>query len=107
LLGPTIGNMSVDGRMVLCNMAVEMGAKTGIIEPDETTINYVKSRTKEPFKPVKSDSDATYKKVLDVDVTDLEPQVSCPHSVDNVKPISEVDKVEVDRPLSAHVLTGA
>jgi len=95
--GPTIGNMSVDGRMVLCNMAVEMGAKTGIIEPDETTSNYVKSRTKEPIKPVKSDSDATYKKVLDVDVTDLEPQVSCPHSVDNVKPISEVDKVEVDQ----------
>jgi 3-isopropylmalate/(R)-2-methylmalate dehydratase large subunit len=51
--GPTIGNMSVDGRMVLCNMAVEMGAKTGIIEPDETTSNYVKSRTKEPFKPAR------------------------------------------------------
>jgi 3-isopropylmalate/(R)-2-methylmalate dehydratase large subunit len=95
--GSTIGNTSVDGRMVLCNMAVEMGAKTGIIEPDETTSNYVKSRAKEPFKPVKSDSDATYKKVLDVDVTDLEPQVSCPHSVDNVKPVSEVDKVEVDQ----------
>jgi len=83
--------------MVLCNMAVEMGAKTGIIEPDETTLNYVKSRTNEPFKPVKSDPDATYKKVLDVDVTDLEPQVSCPHSVDNVKPMSEVGKVEVDQ----------
>ena len=95
--GPTIGDMGVDGRMVLCNMAVEMGAKTGIIEPDETTSNYVKSRTKEPFKPVKSDLDATYKKVLNVDVTDLEPQVSCPHSVDNVKPISEVNKVEVDQ----------
>lgn len=95
--GPTIQNMSIDGRMVLCNMAVEMGAKTGIIEPDETTINYVKSRTAKPFKPVKSDPDATYKKVLDIDVTDLEPQVSCPHSVDNVKPISEVNKVEVDQ----------
>jgi 3-isopropylmalate/(R)-2-methylmalate dehydratase large subunit len=95
--GTTIQNMSVDGRMVLCNMAVEMGAKTGIIEPDETTLNYVKSRTTKPFKPAKSDLDATYKKVLDVDVTDLEPQVSCPHSVDNVKPISEVDKVEVDQ----------
>jgi 3-isopropylmalate/(R)-2-methylmalate dehydratase large subunit len=95
--GPTIGDMSVDGRMVLCNMAVEMGAKTGIIEPDETTINYVKSRTKEPFKPVKSDPDSAYKKVLDVDVTDLEPQVSYPHSVENAKPISEADKVEVDQ----------
>ena len=95
--GPTIGNMSIDGRMVLCNMTVEMGAKTGIIEPDETTLNYVKSRTNEPFKPVKSDPDATYKKVLDIDITDLEPQVSCPHSVDNVKSISEVDGVEVDQ----------
>ncbi|MDH5624257.1 MAG: homoaconitase large subunit [Candidatus Bathyarchaeota archaeon] len=95
--GPTIRDMGVDGRMVLCNMAVEMGAKTGIIEPDETTLNYVKSRTKEPFKPVKSDLEGTYKKVLDMDVTDLEPQVSCPHSVDNVKPISEVDKVEIDQ----------
>jgi len=95
--GPTIQNMSIDGRMVLCNMAVEMGAKTGIIEPDETTLNYVKSRTAKPFKPVKSDRESTYKKVLDVDVTDLEPQVSCPHSVDNVKPISEMDKVEVDQ----------
>ena len=95
--GPTIQNLSIDGRMVLCNMAVEMGAKTGIIEPDETTLNYVKNRTTKPFKPVKSDPDATYKKVLDVDVTDMKPQVSCPHSVDNVKPISEMDEVEVDQ----------
>jgi len=95
--GPTIQNLSVDGRMVLCNMAVEVGAKTGIIEPDEKTLNYVKRRTTKPFKPVKSDPDATYKKVLDVDVTDMEPQVSCPHSVDNVKPISEIDEVEVDQ----------
>jgi len=95
--GPAIRNMSVDGRMVLCNMAVEMGAKTGIIEPDETTLNYVKNRTNKPLKPVKSDPDATYKKVLDLDVTDMEPQVSCPHSVDNVKPVSEVDEVEIDQ----------
>jgi len=95
--GPTIRNMSIDGRMVLCNMAVEMGAKTGIIEPDETTLNYVKNRTTKPFKPVKSDSDATYKEVLDVDVADMEPQVSCPHSVDNVKPISEVGKVDINQ----------
>ena len=95
--GPTIGNMGVDGRMVLCNMTVEMGAKTGIIEPDETTINYVKSRTKDHFNPISSDLDATYKNTLHVDVTDLEPQVSCPHSVDNVKPISDVGKVEIDQ----------
>jgi len=95
--GSTIRNMSVDGRMVLCNMAVEMGAKAGIIEPDEKTLDYVKARTDKTIKPVKSDSDAVYEKVLDVDVSDLEPQVALPHSVDNVKPVSEVEDTEVDQ----------
>jgi len=95
--GSTIRNLSVDGRMVLCNMAVEMGAKAGIIEPDEKTLDYVKGRTDKPVKPVKSDSDAAYEKGLDVDVSDLEPQVAVPHSVDNVKPVSEVEDTEVDQ----------
>ncbi|MGD9130668.1 MAG: homoaconitase large subunit [Candidatus Bathyarchaeota archaeon] len=95
--GSTIRNMSVDGRMVLSNMAVEMGAKAGIIEPDQKTLDYVKARTDKPFKPVKSDLDSTYEKVVDVDVSDLEPQVAVPHSVDNVKPVSEVDDTEVDQ----------
>ena len=95
--GPTIRNMSIDGRMTVCNMVVEAGAKTGIVEPDETTLVYVRSRTNKPFKPVKSDPDATYKKVLDVDVTDMVPQVSCPHSVDNVKPVTEVNEAEINQ----------
>jgi len=95
--GSTIRDMTIDGRMVLCNMAVEMGAKAGIIEPDQKTLDYVKSRTDKPFKPVKSDADATYEKVVDVDVSDLEPQVAVPHSVDNVKPVSEVEDTEVDQ----------
>ncbi|MCK5562924.1 3-isopropylmalate dehydratase large subunit, partial [Candidatus Bathyarchaeota archaeon] len=95
--GPTVRNMSVDGRLTMCNMVVEMGAKNGIIEPDETTLNYVKSRTNEPFNSVKSDSDATYEDVLNLDITDLEPQVSCSPSVDNVKPISELEEVSIDQ----------
>jgi len=95
--GSTVLSMSVDGRMTLCNMTVEMGAKVGIIESDETTLNYVKGRINEPFKPIKSDSDATYERVLDLDITDLEPQVSCPPSVDNVKPLSEVGNVKIDQ----------
>jgi 3-isopropylmalate/(R)-2-methylmalate dehydratase large subunit len=95
--GSTIRNMSVDGRMVLSNMAVEMGAKAGIIEPDKKTIDYVKTRTDKPFKPVKSDTDSVYEKIVDVDVSDLEPQVAVPHSVDNVKPVSEVEDTEVDQ----------
>ena len=95
--GSTIKDMSIDGRMVLCNMAVEMGAKAGIIEPDQKTLDYVNARTDKPFKPVKSDPNATYEKVVDVDVSDLEPQVAVPHSVDNVKPVSEVEDTEVDQ----------
>ncbi len=95
--GATIREMSVDGRMVLCNMAVEMGAKAGIIEPDQKTLDYVKDRTDKTIKPVKSDPDAVYERVLDVDISDLEPQVAVPHSVDNVKPVSEVEDIEVDQ----------
>ena len=95
--GSTIRDMSVDGRMVLCNMAVEMGAKAGIIEPDQKTLDCVNARTNKPFKPVKSDPDAIYEKVVDVDVSDLEPQVAVPHSVDNVKPVSEVEDTTVDQ----------
>jgi len=95
--GSTVRNMSVDGRMTLCNMTVEMGAKNGIIEPDETTLNYVRSRVNEPFEPIKNDSDAAYERVLDLEITDLEPQVSCPPKVDNVKPVSEVGDVEIDQ----------
>ena len=95
--GSTINDMSIDGRMVLTNMAVEMGAKAGIIEPDQKTLDYVKSRTDKPVKPIKSDPDATYEKVVDLDISDLEPQVAVPHSVDNVKSISEVDGTEVNQ----------
>jgi 3-isopropylmalate/(R)-2-methylmalate dehydratase large subunit len=95
--GSTLRDMSLDGRMVLSNMAVEMGAKAGIIEPDQKTLNYVKARTDKPFKPVKSDPETTYERVIDVDVSALEPQIAVPHSVDNVKPVSEVEDIEVDQ----------
>ena len=95
--GSTIKNLTVDGRMVLCNMAVEMGAKAGIIEPDQKTLDYVKARTDKPFNVVKSDKDATYERVVDVDVSDLAPQVAVPHSVDNIKPVSEIEGTEVNQ----------
>ncbi|MCW4035388.1 MAG: homoaconitase large subunit [Candidatus Bathyarchaeota archaeon] len=95
--GPTIRELTIDGRMVLANMAVEMGAKAGLIEPDQKTLDYVQARTDKPLKPLKSDADATYEKVVDVDVSDLEPQVAVPHSVDNVKPVSEVEGTKIDQ----------
>lgn len=95
--GATIRDMSVAGRMTLCNMAVEMGAKNGIIEPDEKTLKFLKGRTKEAFESLRSDSDASYERVVNLDVANLEPQVSCPFSVDNVKPVSKVVGIKIDQ----------
>ncbi|MEM1530190.1 MAG: homoaconitase large subunit [Candidatus Bathyarchaeia archaeon] len=95
--GPTIRQMSISGRLTLCNMAVEMGAKTGIIEPDEKTIQYVRERTDKPFRIFRSDPDARYEKTMEFNVDNLEPMVACPHSVDNVKPVKDVEGVEIDQ----------
>jgi 3-isopropylmalate/(R)-2-methylmalate dehydratase large subunit len=98
--GPAIRAMSIAGRMTLCNMTVEMGAKNGIVEPDETTRKFLEGRTAKalvPFESLKSDADASYEKVKDIDIADLEPQVACPSSVDNVKPVSEIGNVQVEQ----------
>ena len=95
--GSTIRDLTIAGRMVLSNMAVEMGAKAGIIQPDKKTLDYIKSRTNKPFNPIKSDQDSVYEKIVNIDVSELEPQVAFPHSVDNVKPISEVPDIKIDQ----------
>jgi len=98
--GSTIRDMSIAGRMTLCNMTVEMGAKNGIVEPDETTRKFLEGRTTKmlaPFESLISDADAVYEKVVDIDVTDLTPQIAYPSSVDNVKPASEMSNVTVEQ----------
>ena len=97
--GPTIQKMSIAGRMTICNMAVEMGAKNGIIAPDETTSKFLESRVKNlpDFKTLQSDKDAVYERTVEFDVSKMEPQVACPSSVDNVKPISEVGNVPIEQ----------
>jgi 3-isopropylmalate/(R)-2-methylmalate dehydratase large subunit len=98
--GPTIRAMSIAGRMTLCNMTVEMGAKNGIVEPDETTRKFLEGRTTKmlpPFESLISDPDAAYEKTVNIDVTDLGSQVACPAQVDNVKPASELSSVPLDQ----------
>ncbi len=94
--GETVGNMNISDRMVLCNMAIEMGGKTGLVEPDEKTINYVKNHSKKSYKTFKTDLDAQSLNKIDIDVSDLEPQVACPNNVDNVKTVTEIDQ-ELDQ----------
>ncbi len=95
--GETIKDISVDGRMTLCNMVVEMGAKNGIIEPDDKTALYLKERGFTSPNFIKDDVDAKYYKTVYYDASEVEPMVACPFTVDNVKPVSEVDKVEIDQ----------
>lgn len=95
--GETIRNMSVSERMVLCNMAIEMGGKTGLVEPDEKTLNYIKNRSKKPYEVFNTDEGAESLKYIYMEVDDLEPQISCPHHVDNVKSVSEVMGTPLDQ----------
>lgn len=95
--GATVRAMSIGGRMVLANFSVEMGAKIGYVAPDEKTLAYVGERARKSFAAVTSDDDAQFKRKLNFDVSDLEPQVARPHTVDNVCPVSEVEGTRVDQ----------
>lgn len=90
LTGEAVEAMSMDSRLSLCNLSSDMGAKNAIIPPDAVTRAYLKGRAKRPGQFFQSDPDAEYSEKITFDVSDLEPQVACPHSPDNVKPLAEV-----------------
>ncbi|MFZ5631706.1 MAG: 3-isopropylmalate dehydratase large subunit [Bacillota bacterium] len=95
--GPAVEKMSVDGRLTMANMAVEAGAKNGIVPPDDITRRYVEGRAKRPFTFYASDPDAVYARVYDFDVNKMEPAVALPHLPENVRPVSEVAGVSIDQ----------
>lgn len=95
--GEAISQLTMDGRFTMCNMAIEAGAKNGIVPPDEQTENYVKGRAKRPWRFWHSDADAKYEAVLEYDVTELEPQVAFPHLPSNSKNVSEGMNVSIDQ----------
>lgn len=89
-VGEAIEALSVEQRFTVSNMAIEMGAKCGLMEADQKTVDWVKSHSNKEFTTVKADADAVYARVKEYNVSKLEPQVAKPHTVDNVSPISEV-----------------
>ncbi len=95
--GETTRDMTISDRMVLCNMAIEMGGKTGLVEPDQKTINYLKGRSTKPYEIMKTDNNASSLETMHINVNELEPQIACPHNVDNVKPVSEVEGTHIDQ----------
>jgi len=95
--GEVIRNLPMDHRFTMANMAVEGGAKNGIMEPDDMTINYVSMRTTKEPRVLKSDEGAAYDRVLKIRVDEIEPQVAFPHSPDNVRALSGVGFVQLDQ----------
>jgi homoaconitate hydratase family protein len=89
--GPAAGAFSAASRMTLTNMAAEMGAKNACFEPDEVTLEWLKGRARSEYEVVRSDPDAAYEATLKYDLSGLEPQIACPHQVDNVQPVREVE----------------
>jgi len=89
-VGEAVSAMSQEARFTIANMAVEMGAKAGLMEADDKTFAWLRRFTGRNFAPVAADPDAVYARVLEYDVSGLEPQVAKPHRVDNVAPLSEV-----------------
>ena len=97
ITGTAIDELSIDGRFTICNMAIEAGAKNGIIPPDKITEEYVKNRTLRPYKFYKSDENAEYSRVIEYNTADIEPTVAFPHLPENTKPISQVGNVKIDQ----------
>lgn len=95
--GEVIENMQMDGRFTICNMAIEAGAKNGIIVPDEITKKYLLNRSIREPKFYTSDKNATYEKVLRYDVSKIEPTVAKPHLPENTCPISEIGNIKIDQ----------
>ncbi|NHM28440.1 3-isopropylmalate dehydratase large subunit [Desulfofundulus sp. TPOSR] len=95
--GPAIETLSMDGRLTMANMAVEAGAKNGIVPPDEITLDYVKGRARRPYRVYQSDPGARYARVYEFDVSKLEPQVAFPHLPSNVRPVSQAGHVEIQQ----------
>lgn len=95
--GPFIETLSMDMRFTFANMGVELGAVASYIQPDETTLNWVRPRANGAFKVYETDEDFAYDQVREVDLSGLEPQIAVPHRPDDVMPVSAVAGRKVDQ----------
>ncbi|KUO40199.1 MAG: 3-isopropylmalate dehydratase large subunit [Candidatus Hadarchaeum yellowstonense] len=95
--GSGMSRIGIGGRMTMCNMGVEMGAKTAIVPADEVTEAYLRGRARWKYRAVNSDQGASYVEEREYDLSRLEPQVALPHNVDRVRPVREVAGVKVDQ----------
>lgn len=96
--GTAVKNMSMSDRFTISNMAVEAGAKAGLFETDEKTYEYLKEHGRaNKFKEIKADEDAVYERIININLNDLKPTISCPHTVDNTKTIDEMPSTLINQ----------
>jgi 3-isopropylmalate/(R)-2-methylmalate dehydratase large subunit len=95
--GEAIDALSMDGRFTMANMAIEAGAKVGLFRFDEKTREYVEGRAKRPYTVYEPGEDAGYERVIEYDVSGMEPQVSLPHLPSNARPVSQVGDIKIDQ----------
>lgn len=95
--GEAIENLSMDGRMTMSNMAIEAGGKCGLIACDDKTREYLTDRAVRDFTPYYSDNDAIYDRVIEYDVSEIEPQVAFPHLPENTRPVSKAGDVKIQQ----------
>jgi 3-isopropylmalate/(R)-2-methylmalate dehydratase large subunit len=96
--GAAVENMRIAERMTLCNMAVEAGAKTGLCAADEVTDRFLKDQGRgDDYVPLSPDPDASYERLVELDVSALSPQVAFPHFVDNVRSVVQTEDVSINQ----------
>jgi 3-isopropylmalate/(R)-2-methylmalate dehydratase large subunit len=95
--GPTIDGLTMAGRFTMANMAIEAGAKAGLCAVDDTTRAYLNGRASRTHQAYASDSDAAYSLVLEIDASQIGPQVAFPHLPENVHPVHEAAEVFIDQ----------
>ncbi len=96
-VGSAISTLSVDERLTISNMAIEMGAKAGLMECDDKLERWIKGRATRDWHPVSADQDASYIKTYDFEASKLSPQIAKPHQVDNVVPIEEIGDIPIQQ----------
>jgi len=104
--GDTVENMSVSERFTLANLSMEMGGKFAIVPFDNVTKKYLKGRARRSYQPIYADENAIYENEYEYNISRLEPQVACPHNVDNVKSIDEIKGIKIDQVLLGSCTNG-
>src|SRR5205823_2893470 len=94
--GELVEQMSVSERFTLCNMAIEMGGKAGLVAPDATTCEWLRGRTDREY-PMLAPRNAQYERVVEIDTARLQPMIVCPPDVNNVVPVEQIKHVKIDQ----------